>query len=223
MLVGGTIDFVPDIANTYLGIKGSFVTDPDGHSWIVDVDGKVMPMGATGSGTSFKTIIDKDASFGCSSDLDVFAHYKVDTTINSVTATLPLSTDVEDGFRVEFNRTGGKPFSVVPQGSDKVNNLSLFSISNHAYYEFTLVGNKWEITSKEVDAIQGSVTHFVGFWVDDGGMLCVDIMAMSDSSIDIDTSKYTLTYDDGTPAWSIVAGAVDLKKVSGSSIQFTVN
>lgn len=134
------------------------------------------------------------------------------------TITLPVSADVDDGYTISIENASSFTVSVLKTGTDTLEGASdAVILQSGEFYKFTndQSENNWKIIMKEVDAVIGTVSHFIGFILDPtDGVFYVDIFALTGNP-SIDLSQYNMKFEDGSPAWRILDASVSVSYVEG--------
>lgn len=143
----------------------------------------------------------------------------VDTSAGDVTITMPVITTETEGFKIYIKNIGDNDVIIQTPNLNTVKSLSSFSIGANSYYGFSSETGNWEDFIKEIPAVQGDVTHFIGFYIEDG-KLYADIAPVSADEV-INLAKYNVLFEDGTPAWKFSSMSIVLELADQAGI--TVN
>jgi len=148
---------------------------------------------------------------------DTNTYYLADTSTNNVVITLPEQSTVADGFKFGVNRAGANNCTIELHSGDNIDGFtSSFTVLNGYMYEFmkSPVEDRWDVIMKEVKPETGKQSHLVGFWIKNG-RLKLDVLATSEL-INIDVSKYNMTWKDGTPSWRFLDSSVEIQTLLDS-------
>ena len=145
---------------------------------------------------------------------DNHTYYLADTGTNDVTFTLPKQSTVDDGFRFGVSANGTGNCTINLFSGDNIDGYTIpFIVSDGSIYEFikSPTSDRWDVIMKEVKPETGKQSHLVGFWIVDG-RLKVDILATSEL-INVDLTKYNMTWTDGTPSWRFLDSSVEIQQL----------
>ena len=171
-------------------------------------------------GGAAEVVIDRKSSNYTIIEDDKGKAIVVDTSAGDVIITMPTITIDNIGFNVYIKNIGDNDVIIQTPNLDTVKSLSSFSIGAGGQYGFSAETGNWEDFIKEVPAVQGDVTHFIGFYIEDG-KLYADIAPVSADEV-INLAKYNVLFEDGTPAWkfSSMSIVLEIANQAGITVDF---